>query len=525
MLGLIPHPAEIVREHGEFVLDERTAVVAGPGAGTAAESLRRGIQPATGLPLPIHDPSTSADVDARRIVLRLDADAAAEAYRLVVTPEEILLSGGEIGLLHGVQTLRQLLPPQIFALARWDGVRWTVPCVRIVDAPRFAWRGVMLDVARHFMPPRELMRAIDLFALHRINRLHLHLTDDQGWRVQIAAHPRLTEVGGWRAATAHGRGESARLDGRPHGGWYTRAQLREIVGYAAERGIEVIPEIDLPGHSTAAIAAYPELGVTGLQIGVRQGWGVAADVLNLEASTVRFFSDVIDELVEVFPSGFVGAGGDECPPGQWLADPRTRELMRERGSQTATQAQTWFMNEIAAHLSSRGRRMLAWDEVLAGEPAPSTVVLAWRSLSRVTEAAVRGYDVVACPNGTAYLDARQSCDPAEPVPWSFLITLEDAYRFDPVPPGLEAAAAAHVLGGQANVWTEHLDNARAVDYMVFPRLCAIADALWRTTPADFDGFRDDLAIHLRRLDALGVEYRRASGPLPWQSRPDVVAQP
>lgn len=515
---------------GCFVFTPRTVTVAdGDDALAAAEALRAALKPATGLPLRLVSAAPSERPGEDAVTVRLDPAAAPEAYRLSVTGRGILLSGARAGLLHGIQTLLQLLPPEIYRRSRVDPeceeARWRAPVVTIEDAPRYAWRGLMIDVARHFVPKHDLLRLIDLAAAHRLNRLHLHLSDDQGWRVEIAAYPRLTEVGAWRRGSQVGKGDRLRHDPRRHGGFYTQAELREVVGYAAERGIDVVPEIDLPGHSVAAIAAYPELGVTSRPVHVREEWGVATDVLNVEESTVRFYCDVFDELSTVFPSPYVGAGGDECPRDQWASDERTRTLMAERGLADHAAVQTWFMDAIAAHLKHLGKRMLAWDEILEGSPDAATLVLGWRNAGQVAHAARRGYDVVACPNEFTYLDARQSLDEREPIPWSFLITLDDAYAFDPVPAGLTDDEARHVIGGQANMWTENVETAHDIDYMLFPRLCAIADALWRTSGPDFDAFRDDLELHLRRLDALGVTYRRASGPLPWQQRPDAHGTP
>ncbi|MFG2820963.1 beta-N-acetylhexosaminidase [Kitasatospora sp. NPDC048365] len=518
---MLPRPAFLQLLDGEFRLDDTTAITAPRELAPSAHWLQGALRPATGLWLPV-----GVAVGAgHAITLRLAPELGHEAYRLSVTTERVVIEGGsQAGVFYGCQALLQLLPPAVHRRSVTEA-RWTVPAVEVEDRPRFRWRGVMLDVARHFLPKREVLRFVDLMALHRLNTLHLHLTDDQGWRLEIKRHPRLAEVGAWRAESQVGAGECAPGDGRPHGGYYTQDDIREIVAYAAERHITVVPEIDLPGHSQAAIAAYPELGVQGVELPVFTRWGINPNILNTEESTLAFLREVLDEVVDLFPSRVVGIGGDECPKGQWRADPRTQELIRERGLADEHALQAWFTGRLADHLADRGRRAFTWDDVLEGPVPADTVIASWRGLTGARTAARRGLDVVACPDDRVYLDYRQSERDDEPIPFAVPLTLEDAYRFDPVPPELTPEQARHVIGGQANIWTEHMDNPRTVDYYAFPRLCAVAEALWSEGERDFDEFRTRLADHLPRLDALGVEYRRETGPLPWQRRPGIEGKP
>ncbi|MEU4157063.1 beta-N-acetylhexosaminidase [Actinoplanes sp. NPDC026670] len=432
------------------------------------------------------EPGTAAGplVDAR-----IDPDLPPEGYVVDLSPEGTALRGGSAaGLFYGRQTLAQLGSP--------------APCGRIEDAPRFAWRGVLLDVARHFMPVPDVLRFVDLIAFHKLNVLHLHLTDDQGWRIEVPGWPRLTSVGAWRSSTMLGSRVHDRYDGRPHGGFYTTDDLRLIVEHAAGRHVTVVPEVDMPGHMQAAIAAYPELG-NGFDGPVRTGWGISRHVLNLDETTLDFCRQVLDHVCDIFPSEVVGIGGDECPTDEW---PGGREL------------QAAFTARMAGHLAGRGRRLYGWDEILAGGAPDGAVVAAWRGVEPA-EAAIRaGHQVVCCPDVKLYLDYRQSDHPGEPTPVGTLLTLEDVYGYEPPDSPL-------VLGAQANIWTEHMESLRRVEYMAFPRLCALAEVVWGRRERDFADFSARLPRHLERLDALGVNYRPLTGPRPADARPDAPGHP
>jgi hexosaminidase len=515
---LIPRPTTMRATGGEFELDEATGICAAGGLAGVSAWLQGALRPATGLAL-----GESPDGAIR---LCLDPALGAEAFRLAATPEGIRIEGGDAaGVFYGCQALLQLLPPAVFRRAAVSGVRWAVPAVQIQDGPRFAWRGTMLDVARHFMPKHDVLRFVDLMAMHRLNVLHLHLTEDQGWRIEILAYPRLTEVGAWRRESQVGAEADAPGDGRPHGGYYTQDDIREIVAYAAARFITVVPEIESPGHVQAALAAYPELGVSGDKLEVWTRWGISPNVLNVQESTVDFFTDVLDEVMELFPSPYIGVGGDECPKDQWRGDPGTQQRMAELGVPDEEALQSWFIRRLDDHLSAAGRRLLGWDEILEGGLAPGATVASWRGMTGAITGARRGHDVVACPDDGVYLDYRQSDSADEPIPVNIVLTVADVYDFEPIPAELTKDEARHVLGGQANIWTEHMDSPRVVDFFAFPRLCALAEALWSTQERDFDDFAGRLDEHLARLDALGVEYRRPSGPLPWQQRPGIQGRP
>jgi hexosaminidase len=333
---------------------------------------------------------------------------------------------------------------------------------------------------------------------------------------------RLTTVGAWRPRSMLGASSHERYDDRPHGGFYTADDLTEIVAYAAARHVTVVPEIDMPGHMQAAIAAYPQLGNGGTPP-VRSAWGISAHVLNMSDATLSFCRDVLDAVCAIFPSPVIGVGGDECPHDEWRASDAVQERMRALGLADERALHGWFIGQMADHLRSRGRRAYGWDEIMSGGAPPDATVAAWRGVEPAVLAARAGHDVVSCPDMSVYLDYRQSEDPGEPTPVGTLLTLADVYAFDPVPPGLTDAEARRVIGAQANIWTEHMESARRVDYMAFPRLCAFAEVVWG--PSAFADFSARLDRHVARLDALGVNYRPRSGPRPWDARPDAPGKP
>ncbi|WP_333777258.1 beta-N-acetylhexosaminidase [Streptomyces sp. IBSBF 3136] len=534
--GVIPAPARWTRNAaGRTRLDSRTVLEAGPGTEGVARWLRATVGAATGLPFP------ETGDGPGRIVLGVDPDLPPEGYRLVGDggPYRIL-GGGAAGVFWGAQTLRQLLGPDAFRRAPVrPGRDWSLPGGTVEDAPRFRWRGLMLDVARHFMPKEGVLRYLDLMAAHKLNVFHFHLTDDQGWRVEIRRYPKLTEVASWRARTKFGHRASPLWEEKPHGGHYTQDDIREIVAYAAERHISVVPEIDVPGHSQAAVAAYPELGNTDVvdttALSVWDDWGISPNVLAPTDTTLRFYEGVFEEILELFPadaaefSPFVHIGGDECRKDQWVRSPAAKARIADLGLADEDELQSWFIGHFDRWLAARGRRLIGWDEILEGGLAPGAAVSSWRGYGGGVAAARAGHDVVMCPEQYVYLDHRQAPGEDEPVPIGFVRTLEDVYRFEPVPTGLTAAQARHVLGTQANVWTEVMEDAGRVDYQAFPRLAALAEVAWSRLPAprerDFADFERRMAVHYGRLDALGVAYRPPTGPRPWQRRPGVPGRP
>lgn len=531
-LGLIPAPRTLnPAAAGPYPLGPETPLSAAPGTEGVARWLRTTLGAVTGLPL-------AEGAGDRGIVLTLDEELAPEAYRLAVETDAVRLTGGTAaGVFRGAQTLRQLLGPDAFRRAPLAADRtWEVPPVVVEDEPRFGWRGMMLDVSRHFLPKDDVLRYLDLLAAHKLNVFHFHLTDDQGWRIEIKRYPRLTEVGSWRSRTKYGHRASELWDETPYGGFYTQDDIREIVAYAAERHIRVVPEIDIPGHSQATITAYPELGNTDVvdttTLSVWDNWGVSPNVLAPTENTLRFFEGVLEEVLELFPaetSPFVHMGGDECPKDQWKESPLAQARIAELGVKDEDGLQSWFIRHFDAWLTERGRRLIGWDEILEGGLAEGAAVSSWRGYGGGIAAAEAGHDVVMCPEQQVYLDHRQDGGPDEPMPIGYVRSLEDVYRFEPVPPGLSEEAARHILGTQANVWTEVMQTRARVDYQVFPRLAAFAEVAWSALPApadrDFAAFGARMTAHYARLDALGVDYRPPAGPYPRQQRPGVLGFP
>lgn len=521
---LLPRPTSYETGQGEFTFDRNTRIAAEDSLSDVAAWLQGVLRPVTGLPLRdmSADPETGVALGPGAVVLAVNPDFGREAFRLTVTSDGIRIDGGDpAGAFYGCQALLQLLPPSVHRRALVRGVPWSVPAVDVRDQPAYRWRGVMLDVARHFAPKHDVLRFIDLLAMHRINVLHLHLTDDQGWRVEIRRYPRLTTYGAGRRESQVGAGAGAPSDGRPHGGFYSQDDIREIVAYAAARCITVVPEIDSPGHVQAAIAAYPELGITGEPLEVHTRWVINPNVLRINEATIEFFTNVLDEVMDLFPSPYIGIGGDEAVKDQWKTDAATQELIADLGLADEEALQSWYLHRLGAHVSARGRRLFGWDEILDGDLPHDTIVGSWRGMAGAVTAARAGHDVVSSPDDIVYLDYRQSSSHDEPIPHGFPVSAREVYDFDPVPPGLTDDEAARILGGQANLWTEHIDSTRMLDYYAFPRVCALAEALWTSGERHYIDFERRMEVHLQRLDAIGVEYRPAGGPLSWQTRPGI----
>jgi hexosaminidase len=496
-------------------LSSSTSIAAPEELRAPAELLRDQLRRATGLPLPI-----AGSASGPRVSLALDQELVRlgeEGYRLTATTEEVAITAPRAaGILHGAQTLRQLLPPAIFRKAITPGIAWSIPAVEIEDRPRFGWRGSHLDVGRHFMPREFIFKHLDLLALHKLNLFHWHLTDDQGWRIEIKKHPKLTEVGAWRKDTMTPPRTTdpakRRFTGKPHGGFYTQDDVREVVRYAADRGITVVPEIEMPGHAVAAIAAYPELGNTGETLEVLTYWGVHDHVLGVGDNVLRFFEDVLDEVLDLFPSKFVHVGGDEVPKTEWRSSPDAQARMRREGLRNEDELQSWFVRHFDSWLATRGRRLIGWDEILEGGLAPGATVMSWRGEMGGVAAAKAGHDVVMAPEKPTYMDHSQSELASEPQGIGGHNSLEDVYRYEPIPRELTEDEAKHVLGSQGQIWTEYMRGPKRVEYMAWPRLCALAEVLWSPKRTrDWASFQERLATHLERLRILDVNFRPPQG--------------
>jgi len=516
--AIVPRPVSLVRGRGEFRLTPRTVLVASARDSLVARRFARDIAPAAGFDLVVR---ASAAASQNRIVFRRapvkDTSLGPEGYRLEVKPGVVTItSSAPAGAFYATQTLRQALPPAVYRDAPIAGTRWVIPAMTVVDRPRFRWRGMHLDVSRHFMPKEFVKKYIDLLALHKMNTFHWHLTDDQGWRIEIRRYPRLTDVGAWRSETVigHPQRDSAAntFDRKRHGGFYTQDDIREVVAYAAERFVRVVPEIEMPGHAQAAIAAYPWLANTHDSIAVWTMWGVTPHILNPSDSTIAFMQNVLAEVMQLFPGEFIHLGGDEAIKPEWKASALAQSRMQTLGLTTEDQLQSWFMTQMDHYLSAHGRRLVGWDEILEGGLTPNAVVMSWRGIAGGIAAARAGHDVVMAPGDHTYFDKYQSVDQAtEPLAIGGFLPVDSVYAYDPIPSDLEPRFRSHILGAQGQVWTEYIEGPKNVEYMAFPRESALAEVLWTAqNRRDFADFSARLPEHLRRLEALDVNYRRDS---------------
>ncbi len=520
-LALVPQPAHVEPKPGIFRLRNGAALIVdsqNAEAAAIAKHFADLLAETRGIRLDVRPFGSVPARDA--IVFSLDARAAnvpsGEGYDLAVDAQRILLIAREPrGLFYGSVTLWQLLTADTSRVSHLD-----VPQVHIADAPRFAWRGAMLDSARHFQSPEFVKRFIDQLALLKLNTLHWHLTDDQGWRIEIKRYPKLTEVGAWRRP-AGAAGTDA--DGKPvrYGGFYTQDDIRDIVRYAAARYVTIVPEIDMPGHMQAAIAAYPELGSLGDAPAVSPDWGVHTYLVNTDDATLAFLDNVLDEVAELFPGPYVHIGGDEAVKDQWKASPRVQARMRALGIADENALQAWLVDEIEKHLAARGKRIVGWDEILEGSVPPNAIVMSWRGAKGGVEAARAGHDAVMAPDPELYFDHLQSDEPDVPGRPT-LRTLADIYAFEPVPSDMAPDVASHVLGAQAELWTEHMRTEARVEHAAFPRLDALAEVLWSPKSArDWKSFVARIAPEIGRQRALGV---RVAGIAPKAAHADALVR-
>ena len=499
--GLIPQPASLQSRAGSFPITPATQLVASdPRSRVVAEYFSALTARSHGVTLGVHD---GGGAGTGTIHFRIDPRAtgrSAESYTVEVGEKHVVVSAREPrGLFYGAVTLWQLLSLD-------DAAALHLPAVHIKDTPRFAWRGLMLDSARHFQSVEEIKQLLDAMALHKLNTFHWHLTDDQGWRIEIKQYPRLTEIGGCRIP-AGDAGKNAQGQPKPYCGYYTQQQIRDVVAHAAMRLITVVPEIDVPGHAQAAVAAYPALGVTGKQIPVLNEWGVNTTLFNVEESTFQFLENVLGEVIDLFPGRYVHVGGDEAVKDQWKASPRVQERMRELGVNNEAQMQSYLIKRLEKFLVANDRRLIGWDEILDGGLPPEATVMSWRGIEGGITAANLGHDVVMSPSSELYLDYLQTSSPNEPPGRPATIPLKQVYAFEPVPAALAADKRQHILGVQANVWTEHMRTFARVQHAVFPRIAALAETAWSPQEKkDWDGFLLRLPVQLQRYRMLGMPY-------------------
>jgi hexosaminidase len=508
-IKIIPKPSSIEIKNGSFTLNNDTVITAADKTRKLSKYLQDVLKPATGYTLKIAQTKPQTNY----ILLSLDdSNMPAEGYNLSSDANKIIIrASGEAGLFYGIQTLRQLLPSEIFSSKQVKAVEWSVPAAEIRDTPCFAWRGLHLDTCRHFMPADFIKKFIDLMAVHKMNTFHWHLTDDQGWRIEIKKYPLLTEIGAWRKETliGHSSNTPSEYDGRKYGGFYTQQQIREIVQYAGDRYINIVPEIEMPGHSLAALAAYPELSCTGGPHEVATKWGVFDDVYCAgNEQTFVFLQNVLSEVIELFPGRYIHIGGDECPKTRWEKCPKCQQRMHEENLKNEHELQSYFIKRIGKYLNEHGKILVGWDEILEGGLAPNAVVMSWRGTEGGIAAAKASHLVVMSPGSHCYLDHYQGDSSEEPLAIGGFLPLEKVYSYNPIPEELDKSESKYILGVQGNIWTEYMKTPNDVEYMAYPRAIAIAEIGWSDKPKDFNDFQTRLDTDLKRLDKLNVNYRK-----------------
>lgn len=504
-IAIIPQPSQISQNEGSFILNQTTAIsfdAAKPELKSIAGQLNEFLNKYYGLTLPLNG-KTKQSISFR---LNKALPGNDEGYLLKVDPKEIVITAKTpAGIFYGVQSLKQMLPVS-------QNGPLTVPCADINDQPRFAWRGVHLDVGRHFFPISFIKKYIDYMAMYKLNTFHWHLTEDQGWRLEINQYPKLAEISSWRDETVVGHASRSKVyDGIGYGGFYTQKQVKEIVQYATDRFITVVPEIEMPGHSTAVLAAYPELGCTGGPYNVVTTWGVHKDVFCAgKEETFKFLQNVLDEVCELFPSKYIHIGGDECPKDRWKECPDCQKRIKDNGLKDEHELQSYFIKRIEKYLNSKGRQIIGWDEILEGGLAPGASVMSWRGIKGGIEAAKQKHNVVMTPGSHMYFDHYQSKETdKEPLAIGGYLPLDVVYSYEPIPEELSADEQKYIMGAQANVWTEYIATTKYAEYMLFPRVCALAEVVW--TPKekkDFTDFSKRMDTEYLRLYRYGINYRK-----------------
>ncbi len=523
MTTIIPRPVHCEIRDGEFRLTEKTEVLLAPAVReveNVADLMLSYINRSTGYSLSTK-PLPPGESHENAIVIRLTEDTSVrnpEGYLLEITPRGVLLSAREPrGLFYAVQTVLQLLPPEVFAAERGSRNDWTLPALTIRDYPRFIYRGMHLDVSRHFFPAWFIKRYIDLIALHKMNVFHWHLTDDNGWRIEIKRYPKLVDVSAWRVDREdepwRGREPQEAGEKATYGGYYTQDEIREIVAYAAARHVTVIPEIEMPGHSSEVLAAYPELSCTGGPFTVATGgyWPNIDIFCGGNDSVFVFIENVLSEVMGLFPGKYIHIGGDEADKRRWRECAKCQARISNEGLQDEEELQSYFIRHVEKFLIAHNRRLIGWDEILEGGLAPEATVMSWRGVDGGIEAAKMGHDVVMTPTSHCYFDYYQADPEFEPEAIGGFTTLKRVYSLEPVPSELTDREASHVLGAQGNVWTEFIPTPSHAEYMSVPRMSALAEVVW--TPSEdrqWEDFRQRLDLHFKRLAALAVNYSKGS---------------
>ncbi len=497
--SIVPQPNELERLEGSFEINSKTTFVVDQNDDlkTAVSFINKRFDLAAGFELPVvHEKPAENFIN---VELDSELNIGDEAYLLTVATDHVNLKAKTArGAFYGLTTILQLLPPEIESKAEVSNIQWIMPCVEIEDDPRFVWRGMHLDVCRHFVDVEFIKKQMDVMALFKMNTFHWHLTEDQGWRIEIKKYPKLTSLGSKRIEG----------DGTEYGGFYTQEEIKEVVAYAKERFINVVPEIELPGHSLAALVGYPEISCTGGPFKVRNVWGVEADVYCAgKEETFEFLENVINEVIPLFPYEYFHIGGDECPKDRWKECADCQKRIRKEGLKDEHELQSYFIKRIERVLLAHGKKMIGWDEILEGGLAPSATVMSWRGEAGGIEAARQGHDVVMTPGNWVYLDHFQGSYKVEPVAIGGYTTLEESYGYDPVPSELEDSKKKHILGTQGNVWSEYMYTPDLFEYRIYPRIIALAEVGWtEKSNKDYNDFLARMDQQFVRLDGHHINY-------------------
>lgn len=512
---LLPLPVKITQQEGGFPITTRTEIFAVARDSSLKPVLgyfRELIQELTGYELSTRTISSSQQKKGV-IYFFLDSQIPQEeGYKLSVSPNKIVIRGKTPqGIFYGLQSLRQLFQINVKKdnVTGQVGYQFFIPSVEIEDSPRFSYRGMHLDVSRHFFSVDFIKKYIDLLAYHKMNYFHWHLTDDQGWRIEIKRYPKLTETGAYRSETlvGHYSDVPVKYDGKRYGGYYSQDEIKSIVKYAQERFVTIIPEIEMPGHALAALAAYPELACTDGPFKTATTWGIFDDVFCPEEETFTFLEGVLDEVISLFPGKYIHIGGDECPTTRWKESKFCKELMRREGIKTETALQGYFINRIARYVQSKGRSVIGWDEILETGVDNSATIMSWRGTQGGIDAAINGHEVIMTPTSHLYFDYYQADPTMEPLAIGGMLPLRKVYEYEPIPDELSDNEAEYILGAQGNIWTEYLQSPEKLEYMMFPRAAALAELLWtEKNQKDWDSFTSRLESHLERLRLMQVNY-------------------
>jgi hexosaminidase len=502
-VNIIPKPVSLKTSPGSFRINESTVLVADGSNKDAADFFNKYLADYYGITLKTAE---SANINYIRFSSKtfVQAPENPERYTFTSTAKGVDISGdSDDGTFRGTQTLIQLLP-----VTRSRTLQ--IPLVAIEDQPRLKYRGAMLDVGRHFFSVDYVKQFIDYIALHRMNTFHWHLTEDQGWRIEIKKYPKLTEVGAYRDGTIIGHYPGTGNDNIHYGGFYTQEEIKDVLEYAKKRHITVIPEVEMPGHSGAALASYPYLGCTGGPYQVKQTWGVHKDVYCAgNDSTFQFLEDVLDEVMALFPSEYIHIGGDECPKDAWKACPKCQKRIKDLGLKDEHELQSYFIQRIEKYVNSKGKKIIGWDEILEGGLAPNATVMSWRGEKGGIEAAKQNHDVIMSPGTHVYLDHAEKRN-EDSLNIGGYLPLSKVYSYEPVPQELSAEQKKRILGAQGNVWTEYMSNPQKVNYMIFPRLTALSEVMWSPASSrNWSDFQKRMAPQLKRYDLWGVHYNRA----------------